>query len=401
MKNEKVCVSTELKWRLTEYGFYHDFTADIADEHSDLEQITEPELQDKKIYIWKHDKPANNQIKRKVEAYKKIFFNQQDNTKCGLFAQAVVTIAFWRAYVDSRPIIERLGESLHVASKVQQYLDGRTPELDIFFIVSRGVYGADVKNKLEMQTPESKYSKGKKITYFLNVCSERKIRPSIFSPLSSIRLKTLIFRDGSRPLDYLNLILLHDPDVINAFSTLNMKQVSFLPKINLDGQQLDGKKFFEKISKIINKKKEIHEIFNHVKYNPPQITELIEKAKGLFVLSCLYHQMLMTEDYGSQISTLNRAIAYITYQYVSINNRFKSVSRVHNYLRKQKSVYHGRIIQKYSRKDSIDFLDKQINFLADSGILEVKNDKIRSIFGKRPESFLFINKKKIQNDFGI
>lgn len=402
VRSEKVCVSTELKWKLAEYGFYHDYTADIADNHKGLDQMTAPELNNKKLYIWKQEKPTENQIKEKVQIYKKIFLNQQDNTKCGLFAQSVLTIAFWRAYVDSRLVIERLGESLHVSSRVEKYLDGRTPELDIFYVVSRGVYGADVKNKMEMQTPLSQYdSRGRPIIHFLDACGERGIRPSIFSPLSSIGLKTLIFRKRSRPLDYLNLILLQTPEIEDAFSRLNLKQVWFLPKIDLDGEQLDGKEFFQKIRKVIDKKREISEILSLIEYDSTQITELIDKAKGLFVLSCLYDQMLMTGYYGSQIDTLKRAIAYMTYQYVSADENFKNVGRVHNYLRRQKSVSQGRIIHKYSRKQSSDFLDEQIDFLADSGILEVKKDQVRSSLGKRPESFLYVNKKKIRSDFGI
>src|SRR6266567_2406578 len=406
LDDQRICISTELKWKCDSYGIYHDDTARVADSSNDiliedLSTTTYPALQGKRIYKSKTNPPSEGDLQKKVRMYEQVVRAQHDLAKSGLFSQALITLAFWSSSVTSRPIVQRMNEDLIMSTRTVNHLQGTMPELDIYFAISRGHYGTDVKNKLEMQTPESS-SKKKLLKDIIAIWASNGIRPVIASPMSSKNLKRQLMLTNGRAFDYRYLLLLEDPATEQAFKDLGMTLVKFLPGINVDGIALNGREFFAQTNKILDKQVSMGELLGHISYSHPIFSYLVQKSEGLFCLFSLQNIMEMTVQHSSKSQAMRSGVNYLVYQYVCAATEPISPDTLTRHVRAQRYLSSTAPLSKLSISESSSVVSDSILQLEQIGLVSrTETGDILSNYGRRPEEFLRIERDKIRKDFGF
>jgi len=407
LEREHICISTELKWRCAEYGFYHDETATVARQSPNVQSARlsakkYPRLQRKLIYKSRTNPPSKSEISRKARAYDQIVQTQSKNPMSGMFAQAIVSLAFWRAGVDFEHIAASTSEPFNIDTHPTYYVHGRISEIDIPFFISRSRYGVDVKNKLEMQTPQSSVDQNIDIRRLVETWSSKGIRPIIASPLSSGGLKRELMAKGGRSYDYDRLILLEDQQTQKAFQILGMRRVEFMPRIYVDGILCDGKEFFNNVNKILDRGlQNLGDLVSRIRYDNPAFSTLVSKCKGLYVLLCLYNQMENTRKYGSRTGAMKRAVEYLIFQYVCAAHAPTPTDRLTAYVRSVKYLPATYPLSKLSTQQSQAIVSEAVTTLESVGVVSLSSNGVSTTFGQRPEEFLTISRTKIRSDFGF
>jgi len=403
---DHICISTELKWRSAEYGFYHDESARAADASTHVETdmlpaAEYPRLEGKRIYKSRRNPPSTHEITSKALAYDAIMQIQSENHKCGLFAQAVLTVAFWKAAIELQPILHRLPDKIIMGTRPTYYIQGRVPEIDIYFALSRSHYAIDVKNKLEMITPDLPID-SKTVSQLIGTWAGADLNPLIAAPLTSKRLKSQLLANRGRSYDYINVILLEDQDAQQAFETLHMTAVRFLPKITVGGDLCDGREFFSVVAKLLEREQpSLAELVSHIDYDNPTLTELVSKCKGLFVLFTLYNQMENTMTYGSKTDAMKRGVDYLIYQYVCAAQTSVSLDALTFHARSQRYLPALQLLEKSSIQESRKIVEESSHHLESLGLTSLNSDQLTCIFGRRPEEFLRMQPLKLKADYGL
>lgn len=408
LRRDHLCISTELKWKCAEYGIYHDESARAADQSPEIERSIIPAseypiLKNKKIYKSKINPPTQPEINAKAQAYSKVLETQGDDARCGLFAQAVISLAFWKAYVQCQSAIAKLGEKSIISIRPQTHLQGRVPELDIYLALSRNQYGVDAKNKLEMQTPRETFdNRGRTLKDLIEIWSARGIRPIIACPLSSRTLKSNLMRAGGRSYDYNSIILLHDEDTFRAFAELGMTAVTFLPKIEMNGSLLNGREFQGSISSLSDEHT-VGQLLDHIKYDNPTLSALTQKSKGMLILLTLNSRTENFTLYGSKTDALKAAIDYLIYQYTTAATTGANLNALTTYVRDRGYLpaAAAEALRKISIEETKAVVESSTELLSAAGLVSSHNDLVTCTFGTRPEAFLQLNRAKLHNDFGL
>ena len=207
---------------------------------------------------------------------------------------------------------------------------------------------------------------------------------------------------GGRAFDYLHLLLLQDQQTEQAFHDLQMKAVSFLPKIIIDGTPVDGKDFFSRVNDILKQQIALEELLTQIPYSHPTFSILLIKSEGLFSLLALQNIMEITSRHGSKAQAMKRGVEYLVYQYASTTSNPFSLDTITSYIRSQRYLSATTPLRKLTIRESRSVVNDSIAHLEQMKLVSLSTSgEVLNNFGVRPEEFLRIDRPKIRNDFGF